>query len=278
MARYTYNDAEMDAAIETFTRSRQMFTLVRDSISQALCLSLIHISNAPYEAAERLNKLYRVPICVALEEKSPVGVICSQETIGYVQSLLLQLVCLNSYTDCRLAILGEEGSEARWKELRFLPHAAFENDPSQHMIAISAHAKRSLLRDLSALLQYRAGQDQANGTNAATPRYIVVCEDDSLWADNPFFRIAMQAGLGFCVIMLARSRDALPKECARIVDLSIPGKGVLYDRAQGTQMDFNPEQVQREQRQAAFAALVPLRDNEQAVSYTHLRLFPKRTF
>ena len=222
------------------------------------------IANAPYEAAERLNKLYRVPICVALEEKSPVGVICSQETIGYVQSLLLQLVCLNSYTDCRLAILGEEGSEARWKELRFLPHAAFENDPSQHMIAISAHAKRSLLCDLSALLQYRAGQDQANGTNAATPRYIVVCEDDSLWADNPFFRIAMQAGLGFCVIMLARSRDALPKECARIVDLSIPGKGVLYDRAQGTQMDFNPEQVQREQRQAAFAALVPLRDNEQA--------------
>ena len=38
MARYTYNDAEMDAAIETFTRSRQMFTLVRDSISQALCI------------------------------------------------------------------------------------------------------------------------------------------------------------------------------------------------------------------------------------------------
>ena len=89
-------------------------------------------------------------------------------------------------------------------------------------------------------LQYRAGQDQANGTNAATPRYIVVCEDDSLWADNPFFRIAMQAGLGFCVIMLARSRDALPKECARIVDLSIPGKGVLYDRRTGHADGFQP--------------------------------------
>ena len=38
MARYTYNDAEMGAAIETFTRSRQTFMLVRDSIAQALSI------------------------------------------------------------------------------------------------------------------------------------------------------------------------------------------------------------------------------------------------
>ena len=36
MARYTYNDAEMDAIIETFARSRQAFVLVHESISQAL--------------------------------------------------------------------------------------------------------------------------------------------------------------------------------------------------------------------------------------------------
>lgn len=224
------------------------------------------IANAPYEAAERLNKLYRVPICVPLEEKSPVGVIYTQETIEHVQSLLLQLVCLNSYTDCHLAVLGEEGSEARWRELRFLPHAAFENDPSQHMVAISADAKRSLLRDLSALLQYRAGQEQANGAGAPAPRYIVVCEDEVLWADNAFFRVAAQEGAGFCLVMLARTRDALPKECTRIVDLSGPGEGVLYDRVQGTQTAFKPEQVLRAQLLDAFAALAPLRDNEQANS------------
>ena len=224
------------------------------------------IANAPYEAAERLNKLYRGPVCFPMEEKRPVGIIYTQKTIEYVQSLLLQLVCLNSYIDCRLAILGEEGSDARWRGMRFLPHVAFENDPSQHMVATSAEAKRSLLRDLSDLLQYRAGRAQAGGEEAAVPRYIVVCEDSDLWADNPFFRIAMQEGLGFCMAVLARTHEALPKECSRIIDLSGAEEGVIYDRVQGTQTRFKPEQVQREQLQAAFAALVPLHDNEQANS------------
>ena len=36
MARYTYSDAEMDAIIETFARSRPAFVRVHESISQAL--------------------------------------------------------------------------------------------------------------------------------------------------------------------------------------------------------------------------------------------------
>ena len=38
MERYAYNDAEMNAVIEMFTRSRQAFTLARDSVSQALSI------------------------------------------------------------------------------------------------------------------------------------------------------------------------------------------------------------------------------------------------
>ena len=66
--------------------------------------------------------------------------------------------------------------------------------------------------------------------------------------------------------MLARTHEALPKECLCIIDLSNAEKGVLYDHVQGTQMAFKPEQVQSEQLWAAFAALAPLRDNEQANS------------
>ncbi|MFR9255626.1 MAG: hypothetical protein ACLVJ6_09055 [Merdibacter sp.] len=223
------------------------------------------IANAPYEAAERLNKLYRGPVCIPMEEKIPVGIIYTQRTIEHVQSLLLQLVCLNSYMDCRLAILGEEGSEARWRGMRFLPHVAFENDSSQHMIATTTEAKRSLLRDLSDFLQYRAGRTQAGGEKAAVPRYIVVCEDSDLWAETPFFRIAMQEGLGFCVIMLARTHEALPKECLCIIDLSNAEKGVLSSTCPGTQMAFKPNKCKASSC-GLPAALAPLRDTKQANS------------
>lgn len=224
------------------------------------------IENAPYEAAERLNKLYRVPICVSLEEKSPVGIVYTQETVGCVQGLILQLVALNSYVDCRVAVLGEEESDARWQQLRFLPHCAYENDSSVHMVATDVEAKRSLLRDLTDLMQYRMGQAQANGGKVGGMRYVIVCEDSALWADNAFFRIAMQEGLGFCMLMLANTRDALPKECAYIIDLSSAQQGVLYDRQKGVQTEFQPEQIPSMPRMEAFKALAPLRDHEHSVN------------
>ena len=68
------------------------------------------VYSAPYRAAERLNKLYRAPVCVSMSQTNPVGIVCPPEKTSYVQGLILQIAALNSYMDCRIAVFGKEES------------------------------------------------------------------------------------------------------------------------------------------------------------------------
>ncbi|MGN1346330.1 MAG: FHA domain-containing protein, partial [Eubacteriales bacterium] len=80
------------------------------------------VSSAPYQAAERLNKLYRAPVCVSLSQANPIGIVCPSDKAGFVQSLILQIAALNSYMDCRIAVFGREESAERWRWMRHIPH------------------------------------------------------------------------------------------------------------------------------------------------------------
>ena len=215
------------------------------------------IFSAPFEAASRLNRLCRLPVHFSLGEGVPVGIVCSNKLMGFVQGLILQLASLNSYRDMRIAVLGADGSEARWRHLRVLPHTAYEDQLSSHMIATDERSRHTLLEDLGEIWKRSTDRDKENSLH---PHYVIFCEDNSLLSDSGFLACVSREKSSFTVCAIANNQKNLPKECMRIIEIEDRNTARFYNSAEGTKTGFTPEFISMEQMYTSVRLLASMRE------------------
>lgn len=212
---------------------------------------------APFEAASRLKRLCKLPVHLSLADCAPVGIVCPNEMNCFVQGLILQLVSLNSYKDMRIAVLGLDGSEARWRHLRVLPHTATEDQLSSHMIATDERSRHMLLEDLSEIWKRSSDGDKGK---SLYPHYVIFCEDNKLLSNSGFMANITKARTRFTICAIASNQKNLPKECTRIIEIENRSIARLYNSTMGTQNEFIPEFISMEQMHTSVRLLASMRE------------------
>jgi len=224
------------------------------------------LRDEPQRLKDMYSTIHNVPIVLDLARHQNVGVLGAKDSPWFLQSLVLQLAANHSYQDVHIAILHDEASAPHWEWAKWLPHVYASGGQSLRMVVSRPEAIREVLSHIDEELGIRADlqqESQDNSTeevidwNNKLPYYVIVCTDAKLMEDQPIMRYLASSGLGFSMIIQARSMEMLPKECKIVIEAK-DSLGAVYS-AEGEMTGVQFERTDEMHLQQFSSAIASIR-------------------
>ena len=175
------------------------------------------LAEAVYALAREPKEVTDAPVALSLAANPVVGIAgapaCARELLA---GLLVQIGCLHSYEDVKLALFVDAEESDEWLWASALPHA-FSDDRAAHFFATTLEEAAEVGLALGRVAEER--REQAAKGVRPLPHYVVVCASKQL-ADKSELAVdlARRPAPGFTLVCLAPARKDLPKQCSAIVE------------------------------------------------------------
>lgn len=187
-----------------------------------------NLQDLMYELANEPKQLVQVPLSISLTEQYITGITGNRTyAINFIKRLIIQLVTLHSYDEVKLIFIGDKQEfKKEWEFIKWLPHI-WDNKHQIRYLATDANEVKELSSHFENIIEQRK---TING-NMASPYYVIVAADKTLFERAEFIKPILDAGknLGFSAITMFDQLSNLPKECSLVIDLG-EKQSKIYDK------------------------------------------------
>lgn len=209
---------------------------------QRFSVSADPLASLPGQIFEKYKYLAPAVKILDLKKNKLIGIVGDKkEMSGVVNSMLVQICALHSYTDVKIAFLtaGEEvGMELKWA--RWLPHV-FSDDKKIRFFSDDEETGENVKFALTSVLrERREAVEGGDGKKIRfTDHYVVFTTKKEVYEADAIYRYMKDGGdYGFTFILAHEKMDALPNECKCIIELSPDFHGIYMLDARRTSMDI----------------------------------------
>ena len=211
--------------------------------------------------AEDSIVITNAPVLCDLALNKRTGIIGSKEdTYQLVRNILAELSTNHSCEDVRIVLLASRKEINDWAWLHWLPHCS--DDQRKHkFIAFSQEEVDETLEDVIEIVGSRK-EDKENRYNfsesAKTPHFLFVIASQVVLTKALREYVFSDEDLGCSSIFIERRRNALPKECNWVVEVS-EGNGEVYNSSRSQQKaKFKVDELSLREADTLSRALAPL--------------------
>ncbi len=177
--------------------------------------------NAMYSLANEPKNLINVPISLSLIEKYIVGIIGKREdSISFMNNLLLQLVALHSYDELKVIVISDKDELSNWEFMKWTPHI-WNDEKTFRYFANNLEEVKELSIALEKIIENRS-EDSRKGYMEYFPYYVIVCANKDL-ADKCEALgkiLKFEENRGLSIITLYDEMQNLPKETKCVIEVS----------------------------------------------------------
>lgn len=182
-----------------------------------------------HDVADKSRVLENVPITTSLAEKTVISVISKDEKKidDYMQSLIIQLIALHSYTDLKLVFFVKD--EEKWDYVKMLPHI-WDNTKKIRFFGNRANDIKEISAFLEDVMNERLATDD-NGLISISrkekdykcfdPYYLIITDNyKNLHNVRIINRIlSNQTNIGLSLLCITDDITQLPNECQEFIEL-----------------------------------------------------------
>lgn len=215
---------------------KERFTMYDDSLA-----------DKPGVIRENFKTLKDVPVTVDLLKHRLIGIAGGQnrgEAISIAKALIAQLASSDCYTDLKLALVYDEGSDVDrnvWDFALWLPHV-WSSDRKIRYIATNRAERGEVFYALTQLLRNRSEEEEKSRN--LKPRMVLFVMDPSLLDGEGISKYVydQEQDLGLTTIILADKPESLPNECECVIECDSTFCGIFdtrEGREYGTQVQFD---------------------------------------
>ena len=214
-----------------------------------------------FKVGKDSKKLENVPITINIPNQNILSLIfnCSYKD-DYINSLITQIVSLNSSVDLKLVILTNEQKEKRWEYVKYLPHiwsddkqARFFATNSNEYKVVSSYLEDEFKNRTVALEKVNSSEptDESNQrTNRnlkyrlCPPYYLIITDDYKSIKNLPLITMLQdtKVNYGFSMLIISNSIRSLPNKCEKFIEFG-EKEGCILERkiSSQSQVIFTPE-------------------------------------
>ena len=173
-----YNDDEF-LAIRVGIGKKKTSILV-NAPEERFTLDEDNLLEEAYKIKNKYEYMDGVPITISLKENDVTSIIChSTNKVNFINSIISQLIILNSSVDLKIVVLTDKENEERWSFAKYLPHIFSEDKSVRFFATDEAEAKivSNYLED-----ELKSRKEQVDALNSSleyvpVPYYLIVTDD-----------------------------------------------------------------------------------------------------
>lgn len=177
------------------------------------------------ELADRFDEIPNAPALLDLNKYRVVGLVGNEEDLNmFCRTLITQLATHHAPDEVKMSVFMNKAQAEQWDWIRWLPHVWNEARSSRYIFQERSFQPQ-ILEQLFTILQRR---QWLNKEEKALPFYICFLPFIEMLEYEPILPLMMKQAdkLGVCSIVLADSKDQLPKECELVIDVA-NGQGMM---------------------------------------------------
>lgn len=203
-------------------------------------------------------QLWMAPVSVPLRATGGIGVIGPiGRARGLARSLVLQAVTLHSPTEVRLVVLCDEGTEAEWGWVRWLPHARWAADEPFLLIGSDPESAATRLHELRELVKRRR-EAKSNKDDVLLPLVLVVYDGAARLVSQGFAEI-LKDGPRLGIHAISVDEVQVPEGCDAAVTIDDHGDARVEQAGAPVQEHVIADTVGPETCDLAARCMAPLR-------------------
>ncbi len=190
-----------------------------------------------YKVTDKYKKLENVPVDISLVDEKLAALICEcSYKDQYVDSIILQLIALQSAVDLKIVIFTDEARASRWEYMKQMPHCWSEDKSvrffatnSEEMKNVSSYLDEELKKRKELLAQKKAvsskeGEEKADTKNIYKnfdSYFLIINDNYKLGKNVPFIRelLKVPENFGFSYLVVESSMRNLPTNCSIFVEI-----------------------------------------------------------
>jgi S-DNA-T family DNA segregation ATPase FtsK/SpoIIIE len=222
------------------------------------------------EMAEKFIHIANVPVLVDFQKYRVVGLVGSSEhTLPLARAFISHLALHHSPDEVKLSAFYSRQESNNWQWIRWLPHT-WDDQRTSRFLFEEHRYQPQILENLLSFLQRRRwiGQSGGGGARALSPHFMFLVPELHLMEQDPIWPMLLNEGerVNTSCIVMAESRDELPKECQLVIECS--GKdavmrsttvntGDRHEREEALNMSFACDSVDLERAEKFARAMAP---------------------
>lgn len=195
-----------------------------------------------YRFSREPKNIQDAPIAINLVKNSVAGFVGEPAVIrSLVFGLVIQIACLHSYEEVKIALFCDEEERKAWDWAVALPHM-FSDDCSCRFCATTLDEAA----EVGLMLEHVAVERREKKNSdmiCPVPHYVVVCVSKNLTDKADFVgSLSKHPTPGFSLVCVADERKDLPKQCTSIIEVDGAEASMRKkDDISGTALMFSPD-------------------------------------
>lgn len=182
----------------------------------------------PDQLCNEYAMLNNAPVHLHFRESGSVGIIGSADRqYEFFKNLLLDLCVTHSNEDVQVVVLIPKNEEQKYEWIKWFPHIK-ESGGGYRGIVCEDESRDNIFEYLYAMMTDREVRKKNDDESALSPYYVVFVLEEYGIKTHPLFKFSKKsAELGVSFVYFKEYKENLPQECAEIIELNAPDKGVL---------------------------------------------------
>lgn len=214
--------------------------------------------------------LNNVPIVHSFINSRITGVASKnrQDTIEFLNNVMLQMAMLQSYDELKLVLIGDSRDIGNFESLKWIPHF-WNNERNIRFIASNFEELKNLSVYLDKIIENQLEVSEAKELKKE-PHYLIIVTNKELALKADFLnKITENEKVTFSLLFAFSQISDLPKECSSVIEIN-DSKAVIYDKSDvtDTKKDFNIETVSCEDASNIAKELANIKLDLSSSNYT----------
>ena len=211
--------------------------------------------------AEESTTISNAPVLCDLAGNKRTGIIGNKEdTYQLVRNMLVELSTSHSYEDVRIILIASRNEIDEWAWLRWLPHCSDDQKKNRFLVFTQSEIDETL-EDAIGTISSRQEDKQnhySSSDSSKTPHYLFIITSQGLLTKSLRDIVFSSVDLGCSSVFIEKRRNALPKECDWVVEVS-EGSGDIYSSSRSqNKMTFRVDELSRKEAEKLSRSLAPL--------------------
>lgn len=188
--------------------------------------------------AQNSRTIANAPILIDMAREKMLGIVGDRaDALQLARNMTVSVTTAHSYDEVKVIVLAPQRELGYWEWARWLPHCT-DDQRNQRYIFTSLDDAEGVLDELDGVLSHRrADSMDGRGMEASEqlPHYILIAAEKGILENHPVRKNLFSDVSGGCTTLFLYDRlTALPKECARILEVS-QGQGQIYSKLNSEQ-------------------------------------------
>lgn len=170
------------------------------------------------EMTEKFTTITNAPALLDLSKYRIIGLVGDEEELNmFCRTVVTQLAAHHAPDELKMAVFMNKVQRENWDWMRWIPHVWNDTRSGRYLFEERGYQPQ-LMEQLFTLLQRR---QWLNKGEKALPFYVCFLPFIEMLEHEPILPLMMKSSevIGVCSIVLAPSKDVLPKECELVIDL-----------------------------------------------------------